>query len=80
MDNLQKVFLIIINDGPYGNERAYNALRMAMNLSKRDDANVNVFLMGDAVNCAIANQKTPDGYYNVERMMRSVARKGGVAT
>ncbi len=27
--------LIIINDGPYGNERTYNALRLAMNLVKR---------------------------------------------
>jgi sulfur relay (sulfurtransferase) complex TusBCD TusD component (DsrE family) len=24
----------IINDGPYGNERAYNALRLALNLVK----------------------------------------------
>ena len=27
-----KKFLLVINDTPYGNERAYNALRHAMNL------------------------------------------------
>jgi len=25
-------YLFIINDGPYGNERPYNALRLALNL------------------------------------------------
>jgi uncharacterized protein involved in oxidation of intracellular sulfur len=35
-----------------------------------------VFLMGDAVTCALAGQKTPDGYYNLERMLRSTAAKG----
>lgn len=80
MPNSQKSFLFIINGSPYGNERAYNALRLAMNLSKREEAIVRVFLIGDSVNCAIANQKTPNGYYNIERMMRSIARRGEVFT
>ena len=73
-------YLIVINDSPYGNERPYNALRLALNLVKREDAQVRVFLMGDGVNCAVAGQKTPDGYYNVERMLKSAARRGEVAT
>ena len=75
-----KKYLIVINDGPYGNERPYNALRLALNLVKRPEAEVRVFLMGDAVHCAIAGQKTPEGYYNVERMMSAIARRGEVAT
>jgi uncharacterized protein involved in oxidation of intracellular sulfur len=75
-----KNYLIVINDGPYGNERPYNALRLALNLVKRPEARVRVFLMGDAVPCALAGQKTPDGYYNVERMMSAIARRGEVAT
>lgn len=71
--------LIIINDGPYGNERAYNGLRLAMNLAKRSDATVRVFLMGDGVACAKKEQKTPNGFYNVERMLQSLARRGEVA-
>ena len=31
-----KNYLFIINDAPYGNERPYNALRLAMNLLKRE--------------------------------------------
>jgi uncharacterized protein involved in oxidation of intracellular sulfur len=65
---------------PCGNERPYNALRPALNLVKRPEASVRVFLMGDGVNCALRGQKTPDGYYNVERMLQSVARRGAVAT
>ncbi|MCK9514451.1 MAG: DsrE family protein [Ottowia sp.] len=64
--------LIIINDPPYGTERMYNALRLAGGLVKRDDRQLTVFLMGDAVSGAKAGQKTPDGYYNVERMLRRI--------
>jgi uncharacterized protein involved in oxidation of intracellular sulfur len=71
--------LFIINDGPYGNERAYNALRLALNLVKRPEAAVRVFLTGDGVVCAKKGQKTPDGFYNVERMLKSLARRGEVA-
>lgn len=71
--------LFILNDGPYGNERAYNALRLALNLVKRVETVVRVFLIGDGVACAKRGQKTPDGYYNVERMLASLARRGEVA-
>ena len=73
-------YLFIINDSPYGNERPYNALRLALNLVKQPDASVRGFLIGDGVNCAIAGQKTPEGHYNVERMLKSLAKRGEVAT
>jgi uncharacterized protein involved in oxidation of intracellular sulfur len=71
--------LIIINDGPYGNERAYNALRLALNLIKRSETTIHIFLIGDGVTCAKQGQKTPDGFYNIERMLKSLARRGEVA-
>ena len=80
MTDSVKNFLLIINDSPYGNERPYNALRLALNLAKREKVQVRVFMVGDGVNCAIANQTTPDGYYNIERMLKSVARRGEAAT
>jgi uncharacterized protein involved in oxidation of intracellular sulfur len=65
--------LIILNDPPYGTERSFNGLRMAHALAKHDpDSMVTVFLMADAVLCAKSGQKTPDGYYNIERMLRRV--------
>ncbi len=70
--------LIIINDAPYGIEKAYNALRLAMALQKEQpDIELRVFLMADAVACALPNQNTPQGYYNIERMLKSVINKGG---
>ena len=59
--------LVILNDAPYGSEKAYNALRLAMTLQKEQaDATVQTFLMADAVPCALPNQTTPQGYYNIE--------------
>jgi uncharacterized protein involved in oxidation of intracellular sulfur len=77
---IHKKHLIIVNDAPYGNERPYNALRLALTLAKRPNAAVRVFLMGDGVLCARKGQATPQGYYNVERMLKSLARRGEVAT
>lgn len=77
---MNKTFLFVINDAPYGNERPYNAMRHAMNLVKREGAQVKVFLMADGVLCARKGQKTPDGYYNIERMVKSLAKRGKVAT
>ncbi len=74
---MQKI-LIIINDAPYGTETAYRALRMAMTLQKEHkDTEVKIFLLADAVFCGLPNQKTPDGFYNIERMLKSVINKGG---
>lgn len=65
--------LFILNDPPYGTERCYNGLRLALALIKNEPATVvTVFLMADAVVAAKAGQKTPDGYYNVERMLKGV--------
>jgi uncharacterized protein involved in oxidation of intracellular sulfur len=70
--------LILLNDPPYGTERSFNGLRMAQALAKNDaEAEVTVFLMADAVLCAKAGQKTPDGYYNLERMLRRVLSANG---
>lgn len=68
--------LFILNDAPYGAERPYNALRLAGALSKREGEMVRIFLLGDAATCAKANQKVPQGYYNIEVMLRAPARHG----
>jgi uncharacterized protein involved in oxidation of intracellular sulfur len=70
--------LFIINDAPYGNERAYNALRLAAALAGKDGQQVRVFLMADAVACAKGGQKVPEGYYNIQLMLGKIVRKGEV--
>lgn len=67
-----------MNDGPYVNERLYNAFRVAMQLAKRAAAQVRVFLIGDGVQCAVGGQNTPKGYRNIERMAKFVGSRGAV--
>lgn len=69
--------LIIVNDPPYGAERNYNALRLAKAL-RRQGAEVTLFLMADAVISAKRGQNVPQGFYNLELMIKSVARGGEV--
>jgi uncharacterized protein involved in oxidation of intracellular sulfur len=69
-------YLVILNDPPYGTERSYNGLRLATSLAKSEGTNVSVFLIGDAASCAVNGQTTPNGYYNIERMLKLLAAKG----
>ena|SRR3990167_4889892 len=61
--------LFILNDAPYGVERNYNALRLAGSLAKKG-IEVKIFLFGDAVYCAKQGQSVPQGYYNIESMLK----------
>jgi uncharacterized protein involved in oxidation of intracellular sulfur len=73
-----KKVLILINAAPYGTEKAYNGLRLAMQIQKdHEGTELYVFLMADAVTCALPNQNTPNGYYNIERMLKAVLLKNG---
>lgn len=68
--------LLILNDGPYGTERSYNGLRLALSLAKTTDTKVRVFLMADAIACAKTGQTTPEGYYNTGRKLKGLTSKG----
>lgn len=70
--------LVIVNDPPYGTERAYNALRLANSLLTREGEEAKLFLIGDAASCAKAGQNVPQGYYSLERMLKGFHAKGGV--
>jgi len=68
---------IIINGAPYGDERVWNALRLATaSISSSIGMSVNVFLLGDAVSAAKKGQKPPEGYYNLEKMLRDLLANG----
>ena len=68
---------IILNGPPYGDERAWNALKLASALiSVRIGMRVNIFLLGDAVTIAKKGQKTPEGYYNLEKIVRDLVERG----
>lgn len=68
-------YLFILNDPPYGTERSYNGFRHAISVGSQEDTEVKIFLIGDASACAKTGQKTPNGYYNIERMVTSAKRR-----
>jgi uncharacterized protein involved in oxidation of intracellular sulfur len=71
--------LVILNDAPYGSERTFQGLRMAdAMLTIEEELELTLYLSNDAVACAKTGQQTPDGYYNVERMLKPILRKGTV--
>jgi uncharacterized protein involved in oxidation of intracellular sulfur len=73
---LAKIFFIV-NDPPYGTERAYNALRLVINLKKKDpSAELRIFLVGDGASCAKSGQSVPQGYYNIETMLKLLGQGG----
>lgn len=73
---MAKIFFIV-NDPPYGTERAYNALRLAINLMKKDSsAELRIFLVGDGASCAKSGQRVPQGYYNIESMLKALGQGG----
>lgn len=70
--------LIIINEQPYGSEKPYNGLRLAMQIQKDyPGEEVRVFLMADAASCAVKDQVTPNGFYNLERMLNAILKNNG---
>lgn len=79
---MHETHLLILYDPPHGTERSFNGLRMAHALATHDpEGEVTVFLEADAMLCANSGQKTPDGYCNLERMVRRAASaKGRVRT
>jgi uncharacterized protein involved in oxidation of intracellular sulfur len=68
--------LVILQGPAYGTEASYNGLRLAVNLTTRDDVDVRIFCFGDAVGVAVAGQQLPNGYYHLDRMLTSAARHG----
>lgn len=74
--DLQTVTLVLTNS-PYGDEKVWNALRLARSLiSVPIKMKVNIFLLGDAVTTAKKGQKTPEGYYNLEKMLDELIKLG----
>ncbi|PTB33554.1 DsrE/DsrF/TusD sulfur relay family protein [Photobacterium phosphoreum] len=72
-----QTILMIINDAPYGSERPFNALRLAIKLNEQEaePVAVKIFLMSDAVTCALAKQSPSEGY-DIQQMVEIVLAQG----
>lgn len=66
---MQKI-LIVAHASPYGTEKLFNSLRIALALKDDDEqlVDLKIFLMSDAVFGALKNQTTPDLSYNLQQM------------
>ncbi|EQB65739.1 MAG: DsrE-like protein [Thermoplasmatales archaeon I-plasma] len=72
-----KGFLFILNEPPYGSEKPWNALRLALTLARQQDADtIRIFLLGDSVIAAKHGQKVAQGYYNLESMLKGLVSRG----
>jgi len=67
-------YLFIVNDSPYGDQRAYNVLRLAAALSRK--APIRVFLLGDGVVCALSGFTPAHADYNPQELLRGIAASG----
>ncbi|PSW20877.1 hypothetical protein C9I98_07385 [Photobacterium sanctipauli] len=75
--NTQQTLLFILNDAPYGSERSFNGLRLAINLNEQDgvETQIKIFLMSDAVTCALPKQ-TPGEGYDIQQMLEILLAQG----
>lgn len=68
--------LILLNEGPLSNERAYNALRTGVQFQK-DGHSLCVYLISDGVYCALAGQEIKDGANNIRSLAEEILSNGG---
>lgn len=68
---------MILQSPPYGDEKIWNALRIAKALiTATVGMKVNIFLLGDGVTAAKKGQKPPEGFYNLEKMLSELIEHG----
>ena len=68
---------MILQSPPYGDEKVWNALRLTKALiTATIGMKVNIFLLGDSVTTAKTGQKPPEGYYNLEKMLKELVEQG----
>src|SRR3990167_1806621 len=72
-NNMQTI-TIIINELPYKNDKAWNALRLADELLNQD-ARVKIFLLEDGVDVGKENQDAKGKEYNLEELTKKLLEK-----
>jgi uncharacterized protein involved in oxidation of intracellular sulfur len=66
-------YLFLFNDSPYGSQRSYNGLRLALTLAKTNGASMRVFLLGDGIVCGLTGLSPAHADYNPQEMLRQLA-------
>lgn len=71
---MQKL-LFILTSAPYGNERFFSGLRLALQLQELKQAEIKLFLMSDAVVGGLAKQNPAEGYH-IQQMLEILSSQG----
>lgn len=69
--------VLILQEPPYGTEKAYNALRYARALLAAG-VQTRIYLLADGVFVAKRGQTPPKGFYNLEHMLHGVIAQGAL--
>jgi uncharacterized protein involved in oxidation of intracellular sulfur len=67
--------LFIIHASPYGDEHFFSGLRLALQLQETKQAEINLFLMSDAVAGGLAKQNPAEGYH-LQQMLEILTAQG----
>lgn len=70
-------YVFIFNDAPYGTQRTYNGLRLAVAMSRNSGTGLRVFLLGDGVVCGLKGLQPAHADYNPQELLRQIASNGG---
>ncbi|MDP6458797.1 MAG: DsrE family protein [Candidatus Bathyarchaeota archaeon] len=62
------VWTLIVNNAPYNSENPSNALRLVFKATSQGIERC-LFFMGDSLTSAKTKQRTPNGFYNIEKML-----------
>lgn len=71
--------LIILNDGPYTNEKSYNGLRTGIQLFNQiKNIQISYFLFSDSIGLTIQNQKPSATKYNAGELIEELIHRGAI--
>lgn len=70
--------LMVAHGSPYGDEKLYNALRIAIAMQEHhgDTVSQRLFLMSDAVSAALSQQQTPQLSVHIGQMLEILIAQG----
>ncbi len=66
---------IVLQEAPYGNEKAWNALKLSRGLLSAGST-VRIFLYADSVVAAKKDETPPKGHYNIGEMLSGLIGRG----
>jgi len=69
-------FLFVLNDAPYGSQRTFNGLRLAVSLARSSANQLQVFLFGDGVLAGLGQVAPLNAFYNPQEMLAQLAQRG----